>query len=147
MFHHSGNTTGNADVTLLLSTIKELETGSLNNTLNAGTIPVALHATSKMATAGSSAIPVDSSSVTIPSTPLPPADSSVVHETSAGSVPSRRRRFDIVRKESLSKSASLDSTPSPRTKEAVEKRKSDGGQSSAGSSSGAGDAKTGEVYV
>lgn len=67
-----------------------------------------------------------------------PADAAIIMET--GSVPARRK-FGVTRKESLSKSASLDSAvnKSKKEKEAVEKRKSDGGKPS--------DGKTGEVYV
>lgn len=168
MYHHhqqqlpaSGVSTGEVPVTFLLSPIKELgDGGSLNNTLHPnspGTLQLAqalqttslvtgspslsriitVNAADQCDTAVvSSAMPI--LSVIIPSgSSTAPADSSLVHET--GSVPSqRRRRFEVTRKESLSKSTSLDSGQTARShKEAVEKRKSDGAH----------DEKTGEVYV
>lgn len=169
MYHQPTNvSSADVPVTFLLSPIKELDTGSLNNTLHPnspGTIQLAQALQSSGLVAGSPSlsriitvnaadhsdtsvtnsqlpvlsmiIPTSSSSASLGITAMAPADTAMVHEGSSGSVPSRRRRFEVTRKESLSKSTSLDSAPalqSSASKEAVEKRKSDGG-------------KTGEVYV
>lgn len=168
MYHHPSSSVATADVpvTFLLSPIKELDSGSLNNTLHPnspGTLQLAQALqTTGLATGGSPLsriITVSSTdqcdtavvssqrpvlSVVIPtsSAAMAPADSSLVHETTSGSMPSRRRRFEVTRKESLNKSTSLDSGSARHSsKEAVEKRKSDGGQPSGA------DGKTGEVYV
>lgn len=175
--------------TFLLSPIKELDTGSLNNTLHANS-PSTMQLAKALQNSGivtdsptlsriitvssagdSSDTSVVNSSMPVVSVILPtttaasinrgaltsvpisipvtlsqaadttlslPADSAHMMET--GSVPSRRK-FEVSRKESLSKSTSLDSAVSKaqKEKEAVEKRKSDGGKPT--------DGKTGEVYV
>lgn len=173
--------------TFLLSPIKELDTGSLNNTLHANS-PSTMQLAKALQNSGivtnsptlSRIITVssagDSSDTSVVNSPMPvvsvimpttsgsinrgamtsvpmsipvtmsqaadttlsmPADAANMMET--GSVPARRRKFEVTRKESLSKSTSLDSAvgKAKKEKEAVEKRKSDGGN----------DEKTGEVYV
>lgn len=179
MYHHpTAISTADVPVTFLLSPIKELDTGSLNNTLHPNSpttlqLAQALQASGIQVTGSPSLsriitvnsadqcdtsvvnshnqLPVLSMIMPTTSSSYAPADTSVVHETStsSGSIPSRRRRFEITRKGSLNKTKSLDSTPgaaagsTPGTStEMTEKRKSDGDQPSGGS-----DGKTGEVYV
>lgn len=178
MYHHpTAISTADVPVTFLLSPIKELDTGSLNNTLHPNS-PTTLQLAQALQASGiqvtgspslsriitvNSADQCDTSvvnshnqlpllSMIIPTTSssYAPADTSVVHEASppSGSIPSRRRRFEITRKESLNKTKSLDSSTPGSTKgpstEMAEKRKSDGDQPSGG---GGADGKTGEVYV
>ena len=163
MYHHP-TTVSAADVpiTFLLSPIKELDTGSLNNTLHTNS-PATIQLAQALQTTGiitaspslSRIITVnaaDHTDTSVVSSQMPvlsyetskPADSTIVRETSKESASTRRRKFQILsRKESLSKTKSLDTTQGV-VKEAVEKRKSDGAQSAP---STANDDKTGEVYV
>lgn len=167
MYHQQ--TPGDVPVTFLLSPIKELsnDSASLNNTLHPNspsTIQLAQALSTGLVTASPSISRIitanaaehsDTSvvnsqmptgSIIIPTTTtsgsltISPEESSIINEGPSTSVSSRRKRFDVTRKESVSKSLSMDSTSALSSKqasnEANDKRDAEGG-----------DAKTGEVYV
>lgn len=145
--------------TFLLSPIKELDTGSLNNTLHASSPSLSriitvnsgpdLTDAPKMVSTQMPVVSMTPTSAAISSpVTLPAADTTIsivsIDDQSIGGVPSRRR-FEVSRKESLRKSTSIESGSTAKSssmrssKEAAEKKISDGNVDSK--------TETGEVYV